>query len=263
MVESKYYSYSVFKVSSHAEARDYVEINRDYYIETEDWFVREPGILLWVSRGKALSGTLENPKNYDKLKHLKEEAFLSIFNENLAGFQKRDFSGGEYYLEADKIDNDYLLWGFTEKPNQSLRIYFRQTLEYSTFSIFADPFLWKRKGRRANAQPIPEGVFMQVYSLLFEYLHDRSAYKVYQDKLFSQVEALVGTPEGETHPTIILNQDYYFTQSKQRMLRRKEEILTRLVDMDDDPARRKELRAEIRGIEFCIAVLEGSQPQTE
>ena len=89
---------------------------------------------------------------------------------------------------------------------------------------------------------------------------DRTAFTVYHENLFSQITALASPPdEGGTVPAVVLNQDYYFTQARERMLRRKNEILARLVDMDNDPARRKELRAEIKGIEFCISILEGGQ----
>ena len=260
MSESKFYSYIVWEMNSGKEYTVYEETNRDYHLETDDRIMDSPSVIVNVARGRHLPETLQDAKKLEKLKHLKEDAFLSVYNDALSSFQKRDFRGGEYYLSTDKICDYYSFWAFTEKPRQSVNIWFSKLTKESQIGMSLVPTLWMRKGRRANAQAIPEGVFMQVYSLIFEFMHDRTAFTVYHEKLFSQIAALASPPgEGGTVPAVVLNQDYYFTQARERMLGRKNEILSRLVDMDDDPARRKELRAEIKGIEFCISILEGGQ----
>ena len=109
-------------------------------------------------------------KKLEKLKHLKEDAFLSVYNDALSSFQKRDFRGGEYYMDIDKICDYYSFWGFTEKPRQSVSLWFSKMTKESQIGMSRVPTLWMRKGRRANAQAIPEGVFMQVYSLIFEFI---------------------------------------------------------------------------------------------
>ena len=63
---------------------------------------------------------------------------------------------------------------------------------------------------------------------------DRTAFTVYHENLFSQITALASPPdEGGTVPAVVLNQDYYFTQARERMLRRKNEILARLDYADE------------------------------
>lgn len=260
MSESKFYSYIVWEMNSGKEYTVYEETNRDYHLETDDRIMDSPSVIVNVARGRHLPETLQDAKKLEKLKHLKEDAFLSVYNDALSSFQKRDFRGGEYYMDIDKICDYYSFWAFTERPRQSVNIWFSKLTKESQIGMSLVPTLWMRKGRRANAQAIPEGVFMHVLSLVFEFMHDRTAFTVYHEKLFSQIAALASPPdEGGTVPAVVLNQDYYFTQARERMLGRKNEILSRLVDMDDDPAWRKELRAEIKGIEFCISVLEGGQ----
>ena len=235
----------------------YNEMNRDYHLETDEQFEFAPDISVRVARRKLLPVTVEGAKSLSKLRYFKENDFLPVFNATLTSLQNMDFRGGEFYLQEFKASNEYSFWGFSEKPRRTIIMNFVQKMDYSLVQLCVAPTLWLRKGRRAHAKPIPEGVFMEARRLLFEYLHDRSAYKLYQEKLFSQVEALVGTPDGAAVPTAVLNQDYYFTQAKERMMKRKEEILSRLVDLDDEPERRRELRSEMKGIEYCIAVLEG------
>ena len=40
------------------------------------------------------------------------------------------------------------------------------------------------------------------------------------------------------------------------MLQRKDEIKARLVEMDDKPSKRGELRAEMRAIDYCVSILD-------
>ena len=43
---------------------------------------------------------------------------------------------------------------------------------------------------------------------------------------------------------------------RELMLKRKEEIKFRLLELDDAPSRRKELMAEMRGIDYYVSILD-------
>lgn len=77
---------------------------------------------------------------------------------------------------------------------------------------------------------------------------------VNQGKLWEVLDALGGTAVPDQSVTI--NEDYYYQRARDLMLRRKEEIIFRLLELDDAPSRRKELRAEMRGIDYCVSVLD-------
>jgi len=55
---------------------------------------------------------------------------------------------------------------------------------------------------------------------------------------------------------VIINEDYYYQCARELMLKRKEEIKLRLQELDDTPSRRRELRAEMKGIDYCVSILD-------
>jgi len=40
------------------------------------------------------------------------------------------------------------------------------------------------------------------------------------------------------------------------MLKRKDELKLRLLEFDDAPSKRRELRAEMKGIDYCVSILD-------
>ena len=79
---------------------------------------------------------------------------------------------------------------------------------------------------------------------------------VNQSKLWEVLDALGGSAAPDQPVTI--NEDYYYQRARELMLRRKDEIKLRLLEFDDGPSRRKELRAEMKGIDYCVAVLDNN-----
>ncbi len=55
---------------------------------------------------------------------------------------------------------------------------------------------------------------------------------------------------------VTINEDYYYQRVRELMLKRKEEIKFRLLELNDSPSIRKELRAEMREIDYCVAILD-------
>lgn len=60
----------------------------------------------------------------------------------------------------------------------------------------------------------------------------------------------------EVLPNLTSNEDHYYQRARELMLRCKDEIKFRLLELDDAPSRRKELRAEMKGIDFCVSILD-------
>lgn len=114
-----------------------------------------------------------------------------------------------------------------------------------------------RPGVRRKYTSLPESTFRQVYNLMLEFCHERDAYVQFKDTLFAQVQALIcnGKPIGG----LVIDANKYFDKAKAEMLERKKNIELRLVSVDEPPQKRRELRAEMKGIDFCISVLDANR----
>lgn len=114
-----------------------------------------------------------------------------------------------------------------------------------------------RPGIRRKYVQLPETTFRQVFNLMLEYCHERDAYVQFQDTLLAQVQALVcnGKPIGG----LVIDANKYFDKAKAEMPERKKNIELRLVSVDEPPQKRRELRAEMKGIDFCFSVLDANR----
>ena len=102
-----------------------------------------------------------------------------------------------------------------------------------------------------------KSTFRQVYNLMLEFCHERDAYVQFKETLFAQVQALIcnGKPIGG----LIIDANKYFDKAKAEILERRKNIELRLVSVDEPPQKRRELRAEMKGIDFCISVLDANR----
>ena len=107
---------------------------------------------------------------------------------------------------------------------------------------------------RKNGKQISEKAFCDFYKRVLEFCYDGSAMREQQDQLYAHAVLLSTSDEPEECP--VTNPDYYFQKARDLMIQRKEEIKQRLLDSDDAPSRRRELRAEMKGIDYCISVLD-------
>lgn len=58
---------------------------------------------------------------------------------------------------------------------------------------------------------------------------------------------------------LVIDANRYFDKAKSEMLERKKNIEIRQVSVDEPPQKRRELRAEMKGIDFCISVLDANR----
>ena len=75
-----------------------------------------------------------------------------------------------------------------------------------------------------------------------------------QGKLWDTIDALTSSKELEA--PVLINDEYYYLRARELMLKRKEEIKLRLLELDDIPSKRRELRAEMKGIDYCVSILD-------
>ena len=55
---------------------------------------------------------------------------------------------------------------------------------------------------------------------------------------------------------MVIAQESYYKKARDLMLQRKDELKARLVELDDKPSTRRELRAQMKAIDYCVSVLD-------
>lgn len=190
----------------------------------------------------------------DKVKKCTKEAFNKFYNENFQALQKLRFHGGEYYLDrSDSGDNMYF-HAFYRNPSRHYMIDLMQYESCVEICLSVECSLLKRRGIANRCRLLPEGVFCQAFKLVLEFFFDGSAMPKTHNKLWETLDALVGSTAPDE--PLLINDEYYYLRARELMLKRKEEIKTRLLELDDVPSKRRELRAEMKGIDYCVSILD-------
>lgn len=233
------------------------QVTKDYEIEVSDSVDFNPSIDVYVTRNEKLSIQVPKSTKYHKVKRILAADFLQYFNQTLYKLDHLETSGGEYYINTDDYAKYYELEAFLEAShiNITLRINHGADMFDCRMSI-SHSFSYRPGIRRKYAQ-LPETTFRQVFNLMLEYCHERDAYVQFQDTLFAQVQALIcsGKPIGG----LVIDANKYFDKAKAEMLECRKNIELRLVSVDEPPQKRRELRAEMKGIDFCISVLDANR----
>ena len=233
------------------------QASKDFDIDLSgsvDW---NPGIEVTVARNDKFSIQVPKSSKYHKVKRIQEADFLQFFNQTLHYFQHLDINGGEYYIDTNDFAESYAFEAYFEKPHINLSLYINHGIGLTECSLNLSHSFSYRPGIRRKYVLLPEETFRQAFNLMLEFCHDRGAYTKFQDTLFAQVQALIcnDKPIGG----LVIDANRYFDKAKAEMLERKKNIELRLVSVDEPPQKRRELRAEMKGIDFCISVLDANR----
>ena len=255
MSDSKYYLYFV-QAENYYEEKEYCKVNRKYNLSADAEHKLRPQISVTVGRHTQMDDRIPRSFDNQKYKRLTETVFNEYFNANYSALQRINQRGGEYYLERGLTGEDYILHAFRDKPHMHCVVFCRQGIECSEFSLYSDNSLGRRYAIRKNGRRISEEAFCQAYKLVLEFLYDGEAMPSHQDQLYQAILGLVGpdAPKEE----IIINQESYYQKARNLMLKRKEELKARLVELDDKPSTRRELRAQMKAIDYCVSVLDNN-----
>ena len=212
----------------------------------------------WLTAYIGLSGDLiDNVPVSDKDNQywrISCDAFKESWNKNFDSLQKARLHGGEYFIERQRSGNCFTFHAFLRNPSRHYTIECSQEPEYAQIDITAESNIVRRRGIANHNPTLPESVFCQAFKLALEFFYDGSAMPTNQGKLWEVLDTLGGSSEPD-EPTRI-NENYYYQRARELMLKRKEEIKLRLLELDDAPSRRRELRAEMKGIDYCVSVLD-------
>lgn len=253
MTKSNYWIERPVSNSSNGHAGVH-QASKDFIIIVSDSADFSPSMEVCVGRADCFSIQVPRSTKTHKVNRVREDDFLQYFNQTMATFRRLDPGGGEYYIDTEDYSECYQLEAFYEKPHIQLSLHLEHSVRMTNCSIDVSHSFSRRPGIRRNYVPISESAFRQAYGLMLEFCSDRDAYNRFQDKLFAQVQALLckGKPVGG----LALDAGMYFDKAREEMLDRRKSIELRLVSADEPPQKRRELRAEMRGIDFCVSVLD-------
>jgi hypothetical protein len=213
---------------------------------------------IWMSAEIALNGDFTDaiPKStdYQKYQRISMEAFNKYFNKCFDALQKLQFHDGECYIDRDEAGNDITFHAFYRNPSRHYKISFTQHFEYAAVGITTERTISYRRGVANRCRLLSEKVFSQAFKLVLEFFFDGSAIPINHEKLWKSLDLLGGTAEPDQ--PVLINDEYYYLRARELMLKRKEEIKLRLLELDDIPSKRRELRAEMKGIDYCVSILD-------
>lgn len=256
MAESNYWIEHYVSYSS-ARNSGVHQVTKDYEIEVSDSVDFNPMIDVYIARNEKLSIQVPKSSKYHKIKRIQEADFLQYFNQTLYRLDHLETSGVEYYIDSEDYAEYYELQAFIEQPHINIKLRVNHGADMFDCRMSISHSFSYRPGVRRKYVQLPESTFRQVFNLMLEYCHERDAYVQFQDTLFAQVQALIcsGKPIGG----LVIDANKYFDKAKAEMLERRKNIELRLVSVDEPPQKRRELRAEMKGIDFCISVLDANR----
>ena len=229
------------------------QASKDFEIKVSESADFNPSIDVYVARGDKMSIQVPKSTKYHKVKRIQEADFLQYFNQTLYRLDHLDSSGGEYYINTDDYAKYYELEAFIEGSQSRIN----HGVDMFDCKMDITHSFTYRPGIRRKYVQLPETTFRQVFNLMLEYCHERDAYVQFQDTLFAQVQAL--TCNGKPIGGLVIDANKYFDKAKAEMPERKKDIELRLVSVDEPPQKRRGLRAEMKGIDFCFSVLDANR----
>ena len=253
MDENCYYALQQYSVNA-TRGEEYWRVNRKVHLCTGSESSLTPILSATISLGDDFFDTMPESTKYDKYRRITKDTFKKHWNESFESLQKARLHGGEYYIKHEESGKGFSFHAFLREPSRHYEVYCRQEVDYAHFQLETENSIIYRRGVANHGRAISESVFIQAFKLALEFFYDGSAMPVNQGRLWEVLDALGGS--GVPDEPVIINEDYYYQRARELMLKRKEEIKFRLLELDDAPSRRKELRAEMRGIDYCVSILD-------
>lgn len=244
-------------ISGYTDKTTVNQQNKEFQIEISKEADRIPRIEVYTTRKDKLSHKIPQSSKYNKITRIQESEFNEYFNQTLQNLHHLDVSGGEYFISSDDYSDTYELEAFLTKAHVHLSLYICHTIDFTEIRMATARSFARRPGISRNYVSFPEPQFRQIFNLMMDFCHNRESYVRFQDPLYAQIQALVC----DEKPVVGLsaNAGNCFDQARSEMLKHKKNIELRLLNMDEPTQKRKELRAEIKGIDFCVSILDANR----
>lgn len=203
-----------------------------------------------IDIGDNLYITAPESDEYSKVKPITPEVFNTYYNETIRSLHDFFLSEGEHYL-SHSLDS-YRYYSYTEKSHLILDI--NDSIESFHCKMYSS---WGVKGRsstRKYCELICEVLAKQLFNLTVELLYDNQSIDILKDKYFKQINLLIH--EGKPIEGLILNADVAFNEIRTQIEQRIASIESRMINFDDSKSNRNELRGELKGLQYCLKILD-------
>lgn len=190
----------------------------------------------------------------DKVRRCTQEVFNKHYKRNFEFLQKLRFHDGEYYIDKSDSGSSIHFHAFFRQPSRHYMIDYYQYDDCAEICISTENNIVKRRGVANHYTILSEGIFCQAFKMVLEFFFDGSAMPTNQPKLWETLDVITSTNLPDE--PVLINDEYYYLRARELMLQRKEELKVRLLELDDIPSKRRELRAEIKGIDYCVSILD-------
>ena len=253
MSDYTYYSEKRYDYG-HVGETGFWKVNKKIAVGVSEDIIKNTWMSAEIAQGIEFNDGIPQSMEYEKYHRATREAFNKYFNRAFDALQKLRFHDGEYYVEKAEDGDFFTFHAFFRQPSRHYSISCHQYDDYATVGFKTERTIIYRRGVANRGRLLSEGCFTQAFKLVLEFFFDGSAISVNFDKLWKTLDALSGSSEPD-EPALI-NDEYYYLRARELMLKRKEEIKTRLLELDDVPSKRRELRAEMKGIDYCVSILD-------
>lgn len=230
------------------------KVDRKINLGTSDDCKNCPRLVAYIALSEELQDEIPKPFANETIKRITREVFNKYYNRTFQELQKLRFHDGEYYVDKKSYDNSFTLHAFFRNPSRHYSIDLTQRMEYAEIRLETEKTITFRRGVANRSRLLSEWAFSQAFKLALEFFFDGSAMVANQAKLWETLDALTGSAEPDE--PVLINDEYYYLRARELMLNRKEEIKVRLLELDDVPSKRRELRAEMKGIDYCVSILD-------
>ena len=233
------------------------EVHPKHWIELYDHYEGDPAITVKCPKIADYRLRIPRTDKYRTYVEMPEEVFAKNYLESYKAIQRLPLEDIECFLNVGEPRDNLMFRAFIPKKRTQLIVSVQNSLEECSLSVDFGDAGYRLRSARIHDKPIQKAVFLQAFTLAMDCLYFRESVGESLLSTITQISTLVDVEEpGEV---ITFNPRRYCSVVRDEMLNRKKELEARLITLDEVPAKRREVRAEIRGIEYCIKVLDGNR----
>ena len=187
---------------------------------------------------------------YCHVKRITPDIFNQYYTNTLRLLSESFLHEAEYYLQHSS--NYCKCYCYTDKQRLIIRI--DNSLDNFCCQMYLNRGIKGRNYARKNYEPVQEAQMKQFFNLTLEFLYDPYGSKLLKDEYNKQIHSLIH--DGKPIKGLILNADSAFNEIRTQITSRITYVENRLINFDDPKENRSELRGELKGLKYCVKVLD-------
>ena len=211
------------------------------------------GSSLNVTIMKPNSWTLEPPspyKDYTIVKIISKSDCDRVYKESFNDIHTYDFLDPECFILNETI---YVFSSEKSKDKRVCKIYVAEdensfSCDISLISSFRERPYTRRKGEFFDYEK-----FIKIKALVLDYFSDLDSLKVLKGKLLNSYNQLIC---GDNVPLEPLKNVINYSDITDQIIKRKDTLVRQLIEEDESKEKRSQIRAEIKGLDYALKVIE-------